>query len=42
MEEFSTQALAEFDAEARFRAQAGQGSVEQGLNVLDQIDKALG
>ncbi|MEO1132002.1 MAG: toxin-antitoxin system HicB family antitoxin [Cyanobacteria bacterium J06639_1] len=38
MEELSTQALAEFDTETRFRAMAARGSIEKGLNVLDKID----
>lgn len=41
MEELSTQALAEFDAEARFRAMAARGSAEKGLTVLDRLDRAL-
>jgi predicted transcriptional regulator len=40
MEEFSTQALAEFDAETRFRALAARGFVEKGLEVLDRLDRA--
>lgn len=42
MEELSTQAIAEFDAETRFRAMAAKGSVRKGLKVLDKLDKALG
>lgn len=42
MEEFSTQAIAEFDAESRFRAMAARGSVEKGLKVLDKLDHSLG
>lgn len=38
MEEFSTQALAEFDAETRFRALAASGDIEKGLAVLDRLD----
>lgn len=38
IEEFSTQALAEFDAETRFRALAAQGAVVSGLDVLDRLD----
>lgn len=42
MEELSTQAIADFDAEARFRAMAARGSVRDGLKVLNQLDQALG
>lgn len=38
MEELSTQALAEFDAEVRFRAMAASGSKKKGLDVLDKLD----
>ena len=38
-EEFSTMALAEFDAETRFRAQALRGKSKSGLDLLDKIDK---
>ncbi|OIO57358.1 MAG: toxin-antitoxin system HicB family antitoxin [Alphaproteobacteria bacterium CG_4_10_14_0_2_um_filter_63_37] len=41
MEELSTQAIAEFDAETRFRAMAAKGSVEKGLDVLDRLDRAF-
>ena len=41
IEEFSTIALAEFDAETRFRAMAVKGSVEAGLALLDQLDSKL-
>ena len=37
-EEFSTTALAEFDAETRFRAQALRGNSKRGLELLDKID----
>lgn len=40
MEEFSVAALAEFDAETRFRARAARGSVETGLRLLGKLDKA--
>lgn len=39
MEEFSTQALAEFDMETRFRALAAQGAATDGLAVLDKLDQ---
>lgn len=41
MEELSTQAIAEFDAETRFRAMAAKGDVAKGLSVLDRLNKAL-
>ena len=41
IEELSTVALAQFDAEMRFRALAAQGSVEEALKVLDKLDKAF-
>lgn len=39
IEELSTQALAEFDSEVRFRALAAKGSSSKGLNLLDKLDK---
>ncbi|MCF6236833.1 MAG: toxin-antitoxin system HicB family antitoxin [Gammaproteobacteria bacterium] len=39
VEEFSTQALAEFDSEVRFRALASRGDIDKGLNLLDKLDK---
>ncbi len=42
MEELSTIAVTQHDAETRFRALAARGSVEMGLGVLDQLDDALG
>ena len=41
MEELSTQAIAEFDAEVRFRAMAARGSVRKGLKILDKLDQAF-
>ena len=41
MEELSTQALAEFDAETRFRAMAARGSIDKGLEVLERLDRAF-
>lgn len=38
IEEFSTQALAEFDSEVRFRALAARGNTEKGLELLDKLD----
>lgn len=39
MEELSTRALAEHDTEMRFRLRAARGNVEQGLAVLDKLDR---
>jgi plasmid stability protein len=38
VEELSTQALAEFDSEIRFRALAARGDVTKGLKLLDKLD----
>jgi predicted transcriptional regulator len=40
IEELSTVALAEFDAETRFRARAALGSREEGLRLLDKLDRS--
>ena len=40
IEEFSTAALAEFDAETRFLARAARGSPGRGLALLDRLDSA--
>lgn len=42
MEELCTIALTQHDAEARFRALAARGSVDEGLRILDELDAALG
>lgn len=39
-EEFSTVALAEFDAETRFHARASRGDRKRGLELLDKLDRA--
>ena len=39
MEELSTQALAEFDSEVRFRALAAVGKAKKGLVLLDKLDR---
>jgi len=39
IEELSTIALTEFDAETRFRVQAALGSREEGLALLDELDR---
>ena len=40
IEELSTAALAEFDAETRFRIRAARGSAREGLRLLDKLDRA--
>ena len=42
MEELGTIALAEFDAETRFRAMAAQGNPERGIALLDKLDDHFG
>ena len=42
MEEPSTIAIAQHDAETRFRALAARGSMEAGLRVLDELDASPG
>ena len=42
MEKLSTQALAEFDSEVRFRALAASGRARKGLDVLDKLDDHFG
>jgi predicted transcriptional regulator len=39
IDELSTVALAEFDAETRFRARAALGSPEEALRLLDDLDR---
>ncbi|MDD9989437.1 MAG: hypothetical protein OXQ31_24435 [Spirochaetaceae bacterium] len=41
MEELSTVAIAQYDAETRFRALAARGSVDDGLRILDRLDAAF-
>ena len=41
IEELSAVAIAQYDAETRFRAMAARGSVEEGLRVLDKLDAAF-
>ena len=38
IEELSTQALAEFDSEVRFRALAATGDIRKGKNILNKLD----
>ena len=42
VEEFSTIAIAQHDAETRFRALAASGSKKEALRILDKLDKTLG
>jgi plasmid stability protein len=42
IEEFSTQALAEFDSETRFKALAATGDIKSGLALLDKLDAHFG
>ena len=41
IEEMSTQTLAEFDSETRFRALAASGSPERGLALLEKLEALL-
>ena len=41
MEELSTIAVAQHDAEIRFRRLAAVGSADMGLDVLDKLDHAF-
>lgn len=38
IEELSTIALAEFDAETRFRVLAAKGNFKEGIAILDKLD----
>ena len=40
VEELSTVAIAQYDAETRVRIMAARGPVEEGLRVLDSLDAA--
>jgi len=39
LDELATLALAQHDAETRFRARAASGSVSKGLEALDKLDR---
>lgn len=39
VEELATISITEFDTESRFRAMAAKGSIEEGLAILDKLDK---
>ncbi|MEX0965073.1 MAG: hypothetical protein WDZ52_13640 [Pseudohongiellaceae bacterium] len=41
IEEISTQTLAEFDSETRFRTLAASGDAKRGLELLDRLDAAV-
>jgi len=41
-EAFSTKALAEFDAETRFKLRAARGDKALGLDILDKLDQHYG
>jgi plasmid stability protein len=41
VEEWANVALAQYDAEARFRAMAARGDVSKGLALLDKLDRAF-
>jgi predicted transcriptional regulator len=41
IDELSTVALAQHDAEMRFRVRASRGSAERGLRLLDKLDRAI-
>ena len=41
MEELSTIAVTQHDAETRFRALAARGSLDEGLRILGRLDAAL-
>ena len=42
MEELCTIAVAQHDAETRFRALSARGSIDEGIRVLDKLDHVLG
>ena len=41
VEEWAGMAIAQFDAEARFRARAARGNAKRGLALLDKLDAAF-
>jgi hypothetical protein len=41
IDELATVALAQYDAEVRFKALAGRGSRERGLSLLDKLDRSF-
>lgn len=40
VDEWASMAIAQFDAETRFRSRAGSGDVRQGLALLDKLDSS--
>ena len=42
IEELTTQAIAEFDTEVRFKALAAAGDREKGLDLLKKLDEHFG
>lgn len=40
-DEFATIALAQFDAKTRFNLMASKGNLDDGLKILDKLDKEL-
>jgi len=42
IEELSTQAIAEFDTEVRFKAIAATGNKQKGLEILARLDEHFG
>lgn len=42
IEELTTQAIAEFDTEVRFKAIAATGNPKKGLEILDKLDEHFG
>ena len=41
VDEWASMALAQFDAETRFKARAAKGSPKRGLALLDKLDRAF-
>ena len=41
VEDWATTALAQFDAETRFRARATRGNPARGLELLDKLDRSF-
>ena len=41
VEEWASVALAQFDAETRFRARAARGNPKRGLQLLDRLEQRL-
>lgn len=42
IEEISTVALADFDAQMRFQTWAAMGNVQRGLELLDKLERSQG